>query len=151
MKNSPQSVAGAMAVLLLAWLPMAFAEEFGGAVTCAQLQWSAEVLAANPDVALACRGVFEKDEVLYAQAVIEVVSVRGNTMTFRTHRTDGSLGKPRTVNLDKGWRVQLDGREYRATQLLKGQQLRVYLPQDRFGLAIEDNDGPDAEEVVEIQ
>lgn len=151
MKNSPLSVAGAITMLLLVWLPTATAEEFRGAVTCAQLRWSAEVLAANPDVALACRGVFEKDDVLYAQAVIEVVRVRGNTMTFRTHRTDGSLGKPRTVDLSKGWRVQLDGREYRASDLLQGQQLRVYLPQDRFGLAVEDTDGPDAEEVVDIQ
>lgn len=148
----PQLAAiGTLIISLLVGTVPVLANEYRGAVTCAELQWSAQVLEANPDIALACRGVFEKDEVLYAQAVIEVVRVRGNTMTFRTLRTDGTLGKLRTINLKQGWRVQLGGRDYRASELLPGQQLRVYMPQDRFGLAVEDPDGPDAEEVVEIQ
>ena len=143
--------AGTLILMLLGSAPLVFAEDYRGAVSCAELNWSPEVLAANPDIALACRGVFEKDDILYAQAVIQVVRVKGNSVTFRTQRTDGSLGKPLTVNLKQSWRVQLDGRKYRASELLPGQQLRVYLPQDRFGLAVEDSDGPDAAEVIRIE
>jgi hypothetical protein len=142
---------GTLILMLLGNVPQVVAQDYRGAVTCAELNWSPQVLAANPDIALACRGVFEKDDILYAQALIEVVRVKGNIMTFRTQRTDGSLGKLRTVNLKQGWRVQLDGREYRASDLLPGQQLRVYMPQDKFGLALEDDDGPDAAEVIEIE
>ena len=52
--------------------------------TCADLNWSAEVLAANPDIGKTCEAVYEKDGKLYAKARIEVVRVRGNRMTFQS-------------------------------------------------------------------
>ena len=99
-----------------------------GAVTCEQLNWSAEVLAANPDIGRACRGVFQKDDVLYALAKIQVTRVQGNTLRFRTLRTDGSKGPVRSVKLPANFRVTLDGREYRVGELLPGQELNVFLP-----------------------
>lgn len=107
-----------------------------GAVTCEELRWSAEVLEANPDIALACRGVYELDGVLYALASIEVSGIKGNTMRFRTLRTDGSKGPTRSVKLPPSWRVNLDGREYRLGELVSGQQLDIYLPEDRFALVV---------------
>jgi len=114
----------------------AVAEKPRGAVRCADLQWSAQVLAVNPDIALACQGVYEKDGILYAKATIEVVKVVGNTLRFRTRLTDGSLGKRRSVTLDSQWRVNIGGREYRLTDLVEGQQLDIFLPQDRFALSV---------------
>jgi hypothetical protein len=107
-------------------------------VTCADLNWSAEVLAANPDIAAMCQTVYEKDGKLFAKTSIEVVRVRGNTMTFRPLHIDGTKGDSRSVTLAPSWRAKIAGREYRASDLSRGQNLNVYLPEDRFALAIED-------------
>ena len=122
--------------LLLAAVGAVAADQPRGAVQCADLKWSAEVLAANPDIASACQGVYEKDGILYAKATIEVVRVVGNTLRFRTLLTDGRLGKRRSVSLDSQWRVSLDGREYRLSELSEGQRLNIYLPEDRFALTV---------------
>jgi hypothetical protein len=122
--------------LLLAAVGAAAADQPRGAVECADLKWSAEVLAANPDIASACQGVYEKDGVLYAKATIEVVRVLGSTLRFRTLLKDGKLGKRRSVTLDTKWRVSIDGREYRLSDLGEGQRLNIYLPEDRFALSV---------------
>ena len=95
--------------------------------------------------------MYEKDGKLYAKATIEVVRVRGHRMTFRTLHTDGSKGDSRSVQLDSAWRAEIAGRSYRASDLMRGQELNVYLPEDRFALAVEDADGPDVHEVVVIE
>jgi len=120
-------------------------------VTCADLNWSAEVLARNPDVAQTCTAVYEKDGRLYAKVPIEVVRTRGNTMTFRTLHTDGTRGDSRSVTMDPGFRAELGGRAYRVSDLNRGQQLNVYLPEDRFALIVEDEDGPDHADAVDIE
>jgi len=121
------------------------------AVTCADLDWSAQVLAANPDISQTCRAVYEKDGKLYAQAKVEVVRVRGNTITFRTLHTDGSRGDSRSVTVDSDWRATIAGRQYRASDLMRGQELTVYLPEDRFALHIADEEGPGDIEVLVIE
>jgi len=121
-----------------------------GAVTCADLRWSADVRAANPDIERACRGVYEKDNVLYAQLLIRVEQVRGSTLTFRTLYTDGGSGGKSTLKLDPAWRVSIDGREYRVMDLQPGQQLKVYMPEDRFALAVPDAGEVDAAQLIDI-
>jgi len=121
------------------------------APTCADLNWSADVLAANPDIGMSCSAVYEKDGKLYAKVPIEVVRVRGNRMTFRPMHTDGTMGDSRSVQLDSSWRAEIGGRQYRASDLMRGQQLNVYIPEDRFALAIEDADGPDEADIVMIE
>lgn len=123
-------------ILAVAIAGQAIAEKPRGAVTCSDLKWSAQVLAANPDIALACQGVYEKDGILYAKASIEVVRVTGNRLRFRTLRTDGTKGTPRSVTLDSKWRVNLSGKEYRLMDLVEGQQLDIFLPEDRFALTV---------------
>ena len=117
-------------------------------VTCADLNWSAEVLAANPDIAAMCQTVYEKNGRLFAKTSIEVVRVRGNTMTFRPLHIDGTKGDSRSVTLDSSWRAKIAGREYRASDLMRGQNLNVYLPEDRFALAIEDDELDDTDFMV---
>jgi hypothetical protein len=125
--------------------------DIGTPTSCADLNWSAEVLAANPDIAMSCQAVYEKDGELYAKATIEVIRVRGNRMTFRTMHTDGGKGDSRSVTLPATWRAEIGGRSYRASDLMRGQQLNVYIPQDRFALAVEDSDGVDSADVVVIE
>ena len=119
-------------------------------VTCADLNWSTEVLTQNPDIAAMCQTVYERDGILYAKTSIEVVRVRGNTMTFRPKHTDGTLGDSRSITLDSAWRANIGGRQYRASDLSRGQELNVYLPEDRFALAVADDDGLDETEMMAI-
>ncbi|MEM9256219.1 MAG: hypothetical protein AAGA91_12285 [Pseudomonadota bacterium] len=119
-------------------------------VTCADLDWSAEVLARNPDIGQSCFGVYEKDGKLYAKTEIEVIRVRGNTITFRPLHTDGTKGESRSVTVGNDFRAIIAGREYRASDLMRGQILNVYLPEDRFALHIADEDGPGEDDVIEI-
>lgn len=144
-----RAAAACMALLFSCSLVTA-AEKPRGAVECADLKWSAEVLAANPDIAFACRGVFEKDGILYAKATIEVVRIQGNTLRFRTLLTDGKLGKRRSVTLDNKWRVKLDGREYRLSELNVGQRMNIYLPEDRFALTVLGGNEAQANDIEEV-
>jgi hypothetical protein len=144
------SLAVGMALSVSAGQLMAAKAMESTTVTCADLNWSAGVLAENPDIAKTCRTVFEKDGKLYAQASVEVVRVRGNTMTFVTLHTDGTKGESRMTNLESGWRATIGGREYRASDLNRGQKLNVYLPEDRFALSIGDDDAL-VNEMVEIE
>ena len=114
----------------------AAAEKNRGAVEFEDLHWSAQVLAVNPDIALACQGVFEKDGILYAKATIEVIRVQGSSLRFRTLLNDGRLGERRSVRLSSGWTVKIAGRHYGASDLVKGQRLYIYLPEDRFALTV---------------
>ena len=120
-------------------------------IECADLNWSAQVLARNPDIAESCQTVYEKDGKLFAKTTVEVVRVRGNTMTFRPMHTDGTRGDSRSVTLDSSWRADIGGRQYRASDRMRGQQLNVYIPEDRFALVIEDADGPDEADLMDIE
>ena len=121
------------------------------APTCADLNWSAEVLAANPDIGISCQAVYEKNGAMFAKVSIEVIRVRGNRMTFRPLHTDGTKGDSRSIQLDSSWRAEIGGRSYRASDLMRGQQLNVYIPEDRFALAVDDADGPDEADLVVIE
>ena len=143
-------VAVGMALSLSAGSLMA-QDRMESTVSCADLNWSAEVLAANPDIAQSCQTVYEKDGRLFAKVTVEVVRVRGNRMTFRPMHTDGSRGDSRSVQLDSAWRAEIGGRSYRASDLMRGQQLNVYIPEDRFALAISDADGPDEADLIAIE
>ena len=116
--------------------------------TCDDLNWSAAVLSEYPDIADSCRGVYEKDGQMFAKVKIEVVRTRGNTMTFRIRHNDGSLGDSHTLTLPASWRANIGGRNFRASDLMRGQELNVYLPEDRFAFAVEDEDGLDEEDIV---
>lgn len=126
------------AILALVALPV---QAQTRAVTCDELAWSTAALAANPDVGLLCRGVYVKGEHYYAKAVVRVLRAGGNRISFRPVRVDGSLGEPRSVTVPSDWRARIDGRAVPARDLQPGQELTVFIPQDRFAIALEDGDG----------
>mgnify|MGYP001105883421 CR=1 FL=1 len=90
----------------------------GRAPTCDDLVWSAQVLAANPDIDESCQGVYQRGNELYAKVGITLTRVRGNRLTFRPEHLDGSQGKARSIVVPNSWRATIDGREDRARDLL---------------------------------
>lgn len=105
--------------------------------SCQTLQWSEAVHRAYPDVEQICEGIYQRDGRFYARASIEVVRSSGNRMTIRTLHTDGSVGHQRSMRVPPDWRATIGGREYRAAELLPGQKLSVFIPQERFELMLE--------------
>ncbi|GAB3271286.1 hypothetical protein [Parahaliea aestuarii] len=121
------------------------------APTCADIEWSASVTAEYPDIAESCQGVYEKNGELYAKATVEVLRVRGNRVTFRPLHTDGTKGESHSIQVPSSWRADIAGRKYRASELSRGQELNVYLPHDRWALAVVDESSPDEVEVIVIE
>jgi hypothetical protein len=109
-------------------------------LTCADIVWSAEILANYPDVDEACRGVYERDGRMFAKATVELVRVRGNNLTFRLLHTDGTRGDSYSVTVPSGWRAEIGGRSYRASDLMRGQELNVYIPSDRWALFMDEDE-----------
>ena len=95
--------------------------------------------AANPDIRNACQGVYVRNNKLYAKVNIELLRVSGNRLTFQTRWTDGGTGKARSITVPASWRARIGGRSYAASELQAGQELSVYVPEDRFALGL-DND-----------
>ncbi|MDO8862842.1 hypothetical protein Q6D67_14115 [Haliea sp. E1-2-M8] len=109
--------------------------------TCATLNWSEAVHRSYPDIDEICQGVYQKDGVLYARAEVEVLRVSGNRLTLRTLHTDGSRGHQTSMRVGPNWRARIDGREYRVGELVGGQRLSVYIPEDRFAFALDGASG----------
>lgn len=109
--------------------------------TCETLQWSPAVHRSYPDIGQICRGIYARDGTLYAQAEVDVVRVTGNRMTLRTVHVDGSQGHETTVRVGPKWRAVIDGKALRAGELIAGQRLTVYIPQNRFALTAEGGQG----------
>ncbi|MHA7815248.1 MAG: hypothetical protein ACX93N_02150 [Pseudohaliea sp.] len=120
----------------------------GRAPTCDDLAWSSAALAANPDIGLLCQGVYVKGDTYYAKATIRITRVDGQRVTFVPYRRDGSLGKARSVSLGRDWKVMINGEALTASNLVKGQELTVFIPQDRFAISI---GGPDAGKLLPIE
>lgn len=136
------------AAIILSLHGQAMAQE--SSPNCDDLVWSAQVLAANPDIALSCQGVYARNGELYAKVTIELTRVRGNRLTFRPRHTNGSEGARRSITVGNNWRADIDGRKYRAAELVPGQELSVYIPEDRFALAVHDGAFDGDEELISI-
>lgn len=126
-----------LALVLLAPAAMAQYDIQTRLPTCATLNWSEAVHRSYPDIDEICQGVYERDGVLYARAEVEVLRVSGNRLTLRTLHTDGSRGHQTSMRVGPNWRAQIDGRAYRVGELIGGQRLTVYIPQDRFAFALD--------------
>jgi hypothetical protein len=101
-------------------------------LTCADIQFSAEVTSRYPDAPKACVDVVEVDGERYAKMNVELVRTRANNATFRFVHPDGTYGPTHRAELDPDWRAEINGRTYRISQLQRGQELSIYLPSDRW-------------------
>ena len=107
-------------------------DEDGTGLTCADIDFNSAVTSRAPDVAQACRDVVELNGAKFAKTKVELLNTRGNRATFRFIYPDGSTGSSHTVEVDSDWRANIAGRDYRMRELSRGQELNIYLPQDRW-------------------
>jgi hypothetical protein len=107
---------------------------------CDDLKWSAQLLEANPDIRESCLGVYVRNNKFYARSQIELVRVNPGSLLFRPVHRDGKLGPSRRIKVPNSWRANIGGKAYRLIDLTPGQRLSVYIPEDRFALAIDNDD-----------
>ena len=119
-------------------------------LTCDDIEWSSNVTDQVPTIADACDAVVMKNGKMFARVQVEVRRARGRNITFRILNNDGSFGGTYTQTVDMNWRAKVGGQSLRSDELLRGQELNVYLPGDRWAIIHEDDDGPDEADAVEV-
>lgn len=119
-------------------------------LSCSDIEWSSVVTDQYPSIADACDAVVMKNDKMFARIEVEVMRVRGRTLTFRIMNNDGSSGGTYSQTVDTSWRAKIGGRSYRARDLSRGQMLNVYMPGDRWVVIHEDDDGPDEADAIAL-
>jgi hypothetical protein len=102
-------------------------------LTCSDITFHDDLTSRFPDIADDCLGVVESNGEPLAKFNVEIVRVINNNLTFRFRDPkDGSFGPRQRITVDSSWRARIDGNTYRARDLIRGQQLNIYLPADRW-------------------
>ena len=119
-------------------------------LSCSDIEWSSVVTDQYPSIADACDAVLMKNGKMFARIEVEVLRVRGRTLTFRILNNDGSSGGSYSQTVDTSWRAKIGGQSVRPRDLNRGQMLNVYMPGDRWVVIHEDDDGPDEEDAIAL-
>ena len=121
----------ALGTVFLAWLgtsPAALAQE----LTCADIAFSSSTTDEFPNVVQSCHSVVERDGRLYVRLVADVVRIRGDgSMTLDFKAGDGSRFR-QDFNPSSGFYAIISGKRRPTRDLVRGQEIRVYLPSDRW-------------------
>jgi hypothetical protein len=134
-------------MLALSWAPSLLAQE----ASCRDLNFTGPIAREFPNARDACLGVVTRDDGRrYAHFQARVRNVRGNTVEAELKMPDGSYGRPISVTPDPNARVRIAGRNYRYNELSRGQELDVYLPPDRWELAVASDPAVEFEEAPAV-
>ena len=108
------------------------------ALSCNDFRPTNEAIERFPDLVGACEGVVERNGELYALFKAVVRRVRGNNfVTLYLPATKKTF----TARPDSAHRVLIDGKKTRVRDLVRGQEIRIYLSLSEFAT-------PDIEEVA---
>jgi hypothetical protein len=107
------------------------------ALTCADFKPTPEALERFPDLQGACEAVVERNGELYAKIVAVVRRVGNRSVTLYLPATDHTF----TINPESTARVLLGGESARPRDLIRGQEIRIYLATSEFAK-------PDIEQVA---
>lgn len=98
------------------------------ALSCDDFRPTPEALERFPDLEGACEGIVERDGELYGLFRANVRRVSGNSVTLHLPAT----GKTFRVRPDASQRVLIDGKKTRPRDLVRGQEIRIYLAVSEF-------------------
>ncbi len=120
-------------IVFLVALPLFAFSSMASALTCDDVNLSADITSKYPDAQAACLEVVERDGEPYVKMKVELTRQgEPNKLTFRFKNADGTLGPTHSINPAPEWRANIAGRNYRARDLGRGQELSIYLPPDRW-------------------
>jgi len=130
---------------------LAFADSHNaGTTTCADLQFSQQILDVLPEANSACLGVVEQNGELYAEFQAEIVRYRAGEVRAKFKKADGGFTPIHAFRPDRDDEINIGGRSYKYSQLIGGQRINILLPPDRFQVAIADDDDHTAPQVTAV-
>ncbi len=120
-------------IVFIVALPLLAFSSLASALTCDEVTLSAAITDEFPNAADACLEVIERDGRPFVKMKVELTQQgRPNKLTFRFKSADGAFGPTHSINPAPEWRANIAGRNLRARELSRGQELSVYLPPDRW-------------------
>ncbi len=106
-------------------------------LSCNDFRPTNEAIERFPNLVGACEGIVERDGELYGLFRAVVRRVQGNNVTLHVPAT----GKTFTTRPDSSARALIDGKKTRTRDLMRGQEIRIYLAVSEFSK-------PDIQEVA---
>lgn len=101
-------------------------------LACAEIEFGESALEQFPSVAQSCDSVVERDGRLFVRLVADVVSVtREGTVIVDLKGPDGSRIR-HEFHPPPGFQANIHGTPTPARRLRRGQEIRFYLPDDRW-------------------
>ena len=131
----PIGIAGVAALLASLWCQFALAQS-----NCGDIVFSSDISSRFPNARNACLDVVEKNGPNFAHFKARIARVSGNSVEAEFRQADGSWGRPVQFQPDPSARVRIAGQSYRYRDLSRGQELDVYLPPDRWAIAVPETD-----------
>ena len=123
-----------LAACVLAIAPLAALAQDAPKLNCLKdIVFSQEFLKMYPSAGAACKEVVEKDGTKWARFDANVVSVNGNQVTADFLSTYEHKLSTVTFEVAKDAKVQMNGKEIKATELMPGDSLSFWVPESRAG------------------
>jgi hypothetical protein len=112
--------------------------------TCADIDWSAEMLAKHPKIGAACQEVMQRNGTTYVkfEGTVKKVARGGSEITM-----DMKGGDKLVLNPDPNRTVNIDGRKTPVKSLRPGDTLTFYVPENRVVAAVMDTPEAPVEEI----
>jgi hypothetical protein len=130
----------ATALLTVLWCQAGLAQG-----NCGDIQFSSDITSRFPNARNACLGVVRRDGQEFAHFQGRIRQVRGNTVEAEFKLPNGEWGRPVSFETDANARIRIQGQTYRYRDLSRGQELDVYLPADRWAIAVAQDPSTDFE------
>ena len=124
-------IGATIALLGLSWSQPGLTQ--GG---CGDIEFSDEINERFPGAREACIDIVERDGKTYAHFQAEIVSVHGRTVQAQFVAPDGARSRTIAFTPPSDARVVIENRQYRYSELGAGQELDVWLPPDRWEIAV---------------
>jgi hypothetical protein len=107
------------------------------AAECAAVDWNKDMLAQYPRIAEGCQEVVTSGDGKWVRFQADYLrSNRDGSVTLEFKDRQGRAMEQLTLLPTQTQRVSIDGQEYRFSELTRGQQLNVYVPERMYGVAL---------------
>ena len=126
-------IAGIATALLVAfWSPASLAQG-----NCGSIVFGEAITSQFPNARNACLGVVTRDGREFAHFQARIRNVRAGQVEAEFRLPDGTWGRPVAFTPASDARARVAGRSMRYRDLSRGQELDIYLPPDRWEIAVQ--------------
>lgn len=124
----------AVSSLVLAMMPVVAGAQ--QPAVCERVEFSQDVLARFPNIRQACLDVIQKDGQEFAVVKADLIRTSSRRITVRVKLPDGTRSDPRSISVDRGFRININGRSTRIEDVAVGQEITAYINVRDPGIAL---------------